>query len=84
MTKNINFEDDYIEPINVVDHPPHYTAGKIEVIDYIMDKLTGEQFEGYCVGNVMKYISRYRHKGGFEDLKKANWYLTKLIEVNET
>ena len=44
-----------------VNHPSHY-LGKVEVIDYIEDKLTDEQFEGYLVGNVLKYISRYRKK----------------------
>lgn len=78
--QNMNFED---MPTDAVNHPNHYTHGNIEVIDYIIDKLTGEQFEGYVIGNVLKYVSRYRHKGGFEDLKKANWYLSKLIETGE-
>lgn len=77
---NINYE---VAPVDAVNHPNHYTHGNIEVIDYIIDKLTGEQFEGYIIGNVLKYVSRYRHKGGFEDLKKANWYLSKLIETGE-
>lgn len=66
-----------------VNHPSHYTQGGIETVDYIKAKLTKEQFEGYCIGNVFKYVSRYRYKGGVEDLKKARWYLTKLI-VGET
>lgn len=66
-----------------IEHPPHYTFGKIEVIDYIKDKLTGAQFEGYCIGNVLKYISRYRHKNGIEDLKKAKVYLDWAIETSE-
>lgn len=66
------------EPDNV-NHPSHYTQGGIETVDYIKAKLTKEQFEGYCIGNVFKYVSRYRYKGGVEDLKKARWYLTKLI-----
>lgn len=64
---NINFEN--------VHQPRHYTAGSIEVIDYIKDKLTPEQFEGYCLGNVHKYISRHKHKNGLEDLEKAKVYL---------
>ena len=63
-----------------VNHPAHY-MGNVEVIDYIYDKLTTEQFEGYLVGNVIKYISRYRKKNGVEDLAKCQWYLDKLIEV---
>lgn len=65
--ENINFEN--------VHHPKHYTVGNIEVIDYIKDKLTAEQFEGYCIGNVLKYVSRYRHKNVVEDLQKAAVYL---------
>ena len=60
---------------NNVHHPKHYTKGKIEVIDYIYDKLTKEQFIGYCMGNVLKYTSRYDKKGGIEDLEKADVYL---------
>ena len=63
--------------------PSHYTNGNIEVIDYIKDKLTVEQLEGYCIGNVMKYVSRYRHKGGIDDLKKASVYLNWTIETLE-
>lgn len=66
-----------------VNHPSHYTAGNIEVIEYIEDKLTAEGLEGYFVGNVIKYLSRYRHKNGVEDLKKAEWYLKRLISLKE-
>ena len=65
-----------------VNHPIHY-MGKVEVIDYIEDKRTPEQFEGYLVGNVMKYMSRYQKKNGLEDLKKGSWYLNKLINTLE-
>src|SRR3990172_9610005 len=60
---------------DIINHPPHYTKGKIEVIDFITD-----QNMGYLDGNIIKYIARYRHKGSAaEDLKKAKWYLEKLI-----
>ncbi|BBW98865.1 DUF3310 domain-containing protein [Geobacillus subterraneus] len=52
----------------------------METIDYIQAKLSNEQFEGYLAGNVMKYISRYRYKNGLEDLQKAQWYLSRLID----
>lgn len=65
---------------DLVNHPPHYTQGKFEVIDVIKDSLTDEGNEGYCVGNILKYVMRYRHKNGIEDLKKARWYLNRLIE----
>lgn len=69
--------------IDAVIHPPHYNQGSIEVIDYIQDQLTPEQFTGFIVGNVIKYASRARHKGGIEDLKKARWYLDRLIQQSE-
>lgn len=61
-----------------VNHPSHYTQG-IEVIDILKDKLTPEQFDGFCLGNILKYTMRARHKNGMEDLKKAQWYLDALI-----
>ncbi len=60
-----------------VNSPDHYTKGDIEVIDYILD----QKFD-YLEGNVIKYVSRYRSKGGIEDLRKAKWYLEKLIDEN--
>ena len=63
-----------------VNHPKHYTTGEIECIAYIEDKLTPEEFRGYIKGNVIKYITRERNKGGDEDLKKAKWYIDRLIE----
>jgi hypothetical protein len=65
------------DPVN---HPEHYTTGGIETIDFMKAKLSPEGFEGYLAGNVMKYITRYRHKNGLEDLKKARWYLNRLVE----
>ncbi|WP_375162777.1 DUF3310 domain-containing protein [Paenibacillus sp. Pae108] len=67
------------DPVN---NPSHYTSGGIETIDYLKAKMTPEQFEGFLLGNCLKYLSRYRNKNGLEDLKKANWYLNKLIEKN--
>lgn len=66
-----------------VNHPTHYNIGEIEVIDYIKDKLGYDEFIGYLTGNLLKYISRYKHKNGIEDLKKAEWYLKYLISYME-
>lgn len=66
-----------------VNHPTHYTSTKIETIEIIRDKLTAEAFEGFCIGNVLKYVTRYKLKNGLEDLKKARWYLDKIISVQE-
>ena len=65
-----------------INHPFHY-CGSIETIDYIKDKLTPDCFEGFLAGNVIKYISRYGKKNGLEDLRKAEWYLKKLIRTKE-
>ena len=71
--------------MDMVNHPSHYADKKIEVIDYIRDTLTDDGFIDYCGGNVLKYVSRWRKKGGVEDLKKARVYLEWMIEkANET
>lgn len=64
------------DPVN---HPPHYTFGKIEVIDVI------EDWElGFHEGNTVKYIARAKHKNNeLEDLKKARWYLDRKISQLE-
>ena len=67
---------------NVV-HPSHYADKKIEVIDYIRDTLPQNGFVDYCLGNVLKYVSRWRKKGGVEDLKKAQVYLGWAIESED-
>ena len=62
-----------------VDHPKHYNTGKIEVIDAIE-----EWNMGFCDGNVIKYVARHKHKGKpIEDLRKAKWYLERLIQQYE-
>jgi len=66
-----------------VNHPTHYTSTKIETNEIIRDKLSAEAFEGFCIGNVLKYVTRYKLKNGLEDLKKARWYLDKIISVQE-
>ncbi len=68
---------------DVINNPQHYTQGGLEVIDIMKSKMTTEEFKGYLLGNVWKYTFRYKHKNGIEDLKKAQWYLRKLIEINE-
>lgn len=64
-----------------VSHPSHYADKKIEVIDYIRDTLPKDGFVDYCIGNVIKYVSRWRKKGGGEDLKKAQVYLGWAVDA---
>lgn len=61
-------------------NPSHYNQGSIEAIDAIESSMTPEQFKGYLKGNILKYCWRFEQKGGVEDLKKAQWYLNKMIE----
>lgn len=64
-----------------VNHPEHYqTKSGMEVID-IIDAVTEpcSNTEAYYIGNIVKYLSRYKKKNGLEDLKKAQWYLNRLI-----
>ena len=56
----------------------HYQKGEIQPWDFILS-----QKMGFLEGNVIKYVTRYRHKNGIEDLKKARHYLDKLIETVE-
>lgn len=65
--------------IDDVNHPPHYTQGGIETLDFIKAKLTPEEYTGYLKGNIVKYLSRSNLKGGLKDLKKAQFYLNTLI-----
>ena len=56
-------------------NPQHYRQGEIEVIDFILD-----QKMDYLTASVQKYLSRWRFKDGICDLRKARWFLDKLIE----
>ena len=69
-----------VKASDLVNSPPHYNQAGIECIEAIL-AATHEQREGYLQGNIIKYIWRYRYKNGLEDLKKARWYIEKLIEV---
>ena len=69
------------EWLDAVNSPPHYNKGKIETIEYLESALGHQGFLDYCLGNVLKYVSRWRHKGGPEDLRKAQWYLNRAIKT---
>jgi len=62
------------DPVN---RPEHYTRG-VELTDYILSNSLG-----WCEGNVVKYVTRWRLKNGIQDLKKAQWYLNRLIREAE-
>lgn len=64
---------------DAVNNPQHYRQGSMEVIDAIEGMSLG-----FHAGNVVKYVARYKAKGGVEDLRKAAWYLRRLIEIEES
>jgi hypothetical protein len=66
-----------------VEKPAHYNQSGIECIQAIEASMSKDQFCGYLKGNIQKYIWRYEDKNKIEDLKKAQWYLNKLIKIYE-
>ena len=65
---------------DMVNSPAHYHQSGIECIDAIEAALGPEGFKYYLQGNIIKYLWRYKYKNGVEDLKKGQWYTTRLIE----
>ena len=65
-----------------VNSPQHY-QGKVECIDCIESAIAGlNGIEAFCTGNAIKYLYRWKKKNGITDLKKAKWYIDKIISVN--
>ena len=70
--------------VDMANHPSHYTQGGIECIDCIKSATVGKVgIEAFCVGNAIKYLFRYEEKNGIEDVKKARWYIDRLIRELE-
>jgi hypothetical protein len=70
--------------VDLVNHPPHYTSGRIETLDYIQDQLTLPEFIGYLRGQVLKYGSRLGKKPGsnpVDDAGKMAFYARRLEEL---
>lgn len=69
---------------DMVNHPSHYCQGGIECIDAIKAATVNKTgIEAVCVANVIKYLFRYETKNGLEDVRKAAWYLNRLIKELE-
>lgn len=79
----VNGEEHYTTDHDNVNHPSHYTFGGIELIDVWEATMSNEALQGLYKGNVMKYLWRYEHKNGLEDLRKAEFYLKRLIAAVE-
>lgn len=69
---------------DAVNHPNHYTQGRVECIDALESATINKRgIEAVCTANIIKYLWRYESKNGIEDVKKAQWYLQKLIKELE-
>ena len=80
VAKTIREEEE--ESDKEVDSPAHYNTGAVECIEAIGSTLSGEEFQGYCRGNAMKYLWRCMYKGKTkQDLEKCRWYLDKLLST---
>ena len=80
--RNIKEEKPKNEP-DLVNHPNHYETGKFECIEVMEEALGRDVVKGFCIGNAFKYLYRAKRKNGLEDLKKAQWYLNKVISMEE-
>lgn len=68
---------------DLVNHPSHYETGKFECIEVMEEALGRDVVKGFCIGNAFKYLYRAKRKNGLEDLKKAQWYLNKVISMED-
>ena len=66
-----------------VNHPSHYETGKFECIDVMVETQGVEAVKAFCICNAFKYLYRHKNKNGTEDVKKAIWYLNKLVDLEE-
>ena len=79
-----NTQEERREDNDPVNHPSHYTSGKVECIDAIESAIHAMQGErAFLTGQVIKYLWRWPLKNGVEDLRKARWYLDRLIKFVE-
>ena len=94
--ESLPFIDDELQSLNdqyaeieqvrqdMINHPSHYTQGKVECIDALESATIGKSgIEAVCVANVIKYLWRYEEKNGIEDVKKAQFYLNRLLATLE-
>lgn len=69
---------------DVVNHPEHYNSDTpYECIKVLKEWMSEEQYVGFLKGNIIKYLCRSEKKNGTEDLRKAQWYMNKLVEVSQ-
>ena len=85
MDEIAEYAEKYLEVVkpDPVNRPAHYTSGGIECIDAMQAAFGDEAVKDFCLCNAFKYLWRHRNKNGVEDLKKARWYLNRLIREME-
>lgn len=66
-----------------VNHPAHYETSKFECIDVMIETQGVEAVKNFCLCNAFKYLYRHNRKNGLEDIRKAQWYINKYIELEE-
>ena len=80
----IAYDHVYKNSPDMVNHPKHYNQGGIECIDALKAATVGKRgIEAVCVANVIKYLWRYEEKNGIEDVRKAKWYVERLLKELE-
>ena len=80
----IAYDHVYKNSPDMVNHPKHYTQGDIECIDALKAATVGKRgIEAVCVANVIKYLWRYEEKNGIEDVRKAKFYIERLLKELE-
>lgn len=80
----IAYDHVYKNSPDMVNHPKHYTQGGIECIDALKAATVGKSgIEAVCVANIIKYCWRYEEKNGIEDVRKAKWYIERLLKELE-
>lgn len=67
--------------VDMVNHPTHYETGKFECIEVMVETQGVEAVQDFCICNAFKYLYRHNRKNGVEDVKKAQWYINKYLEL---
>ena len=81
-TKAISHEKE-TKTIDSINHPQHYEINGMECIDVLLATQGKEAVKSFCICNAIKYLYRWKNKNGAEDIKKANWYINKFLELEK-
>lgn len=68
---------------DTVNHPAHYETGKYNCIDVMVETQGADTVANFCICNAFKYLYRWKNKNGIEDIKKAQWYIGKFLELQD-